>query len=67
LDTVTSADKFRGDEGNVKLEIARKTKDPYSPISVENSMIVFSWYVLKTKNVTDTVKEKVYEILAYLS
>jgi hypothetical protein len=67
LDTVTSADKFRGDSGNTKLEIARKTDDPQSPISITNSVLAFSWHLMGEKNITDTVKEKKFEVLVYFS
>ena len=67
LDTVPTSDMFKGEQGQAKLHIARKSEDPQSPIVIKNSLIAFSWYVRSTRNVTDVVKEKDYEILAYLS
>jgi len=68
LDEVTGSDRFKGDKGRLELRIARKhPKDPHSPIAVTNSIIAFSWQLLHEKKITDVVKEKTFEILAYLS
>lgn len=67
-DEILSSDKFRGDSGKKTLEVARKNKeDKFSPTSIKNSLVSFSWHVLHEKNITDMVKDKTYEILAYMS
>jgi len=68
LDEVTSSDRFKEDSGRQEFKLARKKhKDPYSPIPIKNSVIAFSWHLMHEKKITDTVKEKTYEILAYVS
>lgn len=68
LDEVTSSDRFREDKGRQEFHIARKNpKDAYSPIEIKNSIISFSWHLMHEKKITDTVKEKTFEILAYVS
>jgi len=68
LDEITSSDRFREDKGREEFKIARKKhKDPHSPIEIKNSIIVFTWHLMSEKPVTDTVKDKIYEILAYIS
>lgn len=68
LDEVTSSDRFRGDKGRQEFKIARKKhKDPHSPTPIRNSIIAFSWHLMSEKKVTDVVKDKVFEILAYVS
>ena len=68
LAEVTSSDRFREDIGREEFKIARKKhKDPYSPTEIVNSIVSFSWHLLSSKNITDTVKEKKFEILAYVS
>ena len=68
LDEITSSDRFKEDKGKEEFKIARKKhKDPHSPTEIKNSIISFSWHKMSEKNVTDTVKEKTYEILAYVS
>jgi len=68
LDEITSSDKFREDKGRIELKIARKKhKDPFSPTPIKNSIVVFSWHLMSEKEITDTVKEKTFEILAYVS
>lgn len=68
LDEVTSSDRFRQDKGREDFKIARKKhKDPHSPTPIKNSLVSFSWHLLHEKEVTDTVKDKTYEILAYVS
>jgi hypothetical protein len=68
LDEVTGSDRFQGDKGRQEFHIARKNKkDPHSPVEIKNSLIVFTWHLLHEKNVTDTVKDKTFEILAYVS
>jgi hypothetical protein len=68
-DEVISSDRFRGNKGRQTLNIARKTGDPFSPISIKNSLVSFSWHLLSEKphKDSDLVKDKIYEILAYLS
>ena len=68
LDEVTSSDRFREDSGRQEFKLARKKhKDPHSPTPIKNSVIAFSWHLLQEKEVTDTVKDKTFEILAYVS
>jgi len=68
LDEVTSSDRFRENKGREEFKIARKKhKDPHSPIEIKNSIIVFTWHLMSEKPVTDTVKDKIFEILAYVS
>jgi len=67
LDEIMSSDRFKGDDGRQILHFARKTNDPYAPIKIQNSLITFSWHLMHSKNITDTVKENTYEILAYVS
>ena len=67
-DEVTGSDRFREDKGRENFKIARKhPKDPHSPIEIKNSTIAFSWHLMSEKNVTDMVKDKQFEILAYVS
>jgi len=68
LDEVTSSDRFREDKGRQEFRIARKKhKDPHSPTPIKNSLVAFSWHLMSEKKVTDVVKDKTFEILAYLS
>ena len=68
LDEVTSSDRFREDNGREEFKLARKKhKDPHSPVEVKNSKVVFTWHLMSEKAVTDTVKDKMFEILAYIS
>ena len=68
LDEVTSSDRFREDKGKEEFKLARKKhKDPHSPTEIKNSIISFSWHMMSEKSITDTVKEKKFEILAYVS
>jgi len=68
LDEVTSSDRFREDKGKTEFKIARKKhKDPHSPIEIKNSIISFSWHLMSEKAITDIVKDKTFEILAYVS
>jgi len=68
LDEVTSSDRFKEDKGRETFKLARKKhKDPHSPTPVKNSTVSFSWHLMSEKNITDTVKDKIFEILAYVS
>jgi len=68
LDEVTSSDRFMEDKGRQEFKIARKKhKDPHSPTPIKNSLVAFSWHLMSEKKVTDVVKDKTFEILAYLS
>lgn len=68
LDEVMNSDRFREDSGRDQFHISRKNpKDAQSPIEIKNSIVVFTWHLMHEKAVTDTVKEKTYEILAYVS
>ena len=68
LDEITSADRFKSDKGREEFKIARKKhKDPHSPTPIKNSIVVFTWHLMSEKNVTDTVKDKLFEVLAYIS
>jgi len=68
LDEITSSDRFRQDKGREEFKIARKKhKDPHSPTPIKNSIVVFTWHLMSEKNVTDTVKDKLFEVLAYIS
>jgi len=68
LDEITSSDRFREDKGREQFKIARKKhKDPHSPVEIKNSIIAFSWHLMSEKSVTDVVKDKMFEILAYVS
>lgn len=52
-------------KGRIQIDIARKTKDPFSPISIKNSLVSFSWHLMGNES-EDKSKRK-YEVLAYLS
>ena len=68
LDEITNSDRFKEDKGRQEFKLARKKhKDPFSPIPIKNSIVAFSWHLMSEKKITDTVKEKQYEILAYVS
>lgn len=68
LDDVMNSDRFRENSGRDQFHIARtNSKDKMSPISITNSIVVFTWHLLGEKEVTDTVKDKTFEILAYVS
>jgi len=68
LDEITSSDRFREDKGRQEFKIARKKhKDPHSPTPIKNSIVAFSWHLMSEKKVTDVVKDKTFEILAYVS
>lgn len=58
FDAVVSADTYREPEGNATFDIAFKTDDPFSPESIENSMVSIYWY---------THEEESYEAVVYLS
>ena len=68
LDEVTSSDRFKEDSGREQFKFARKNpKDPYSPIPIKNSIIVFTWHLMNERKITDSVSEKSFEILSYVS
>ena len=59
LDTVTNADLFREKQGHRNLDIAYTNRqDISSPMSITNSVLVFTWYEREKYN---------YEILCYIS
>lgn len=58
-DTVLNSHLFMGDHGRRTLEIAfHNPVDPFSPVPIKNSVLVFSWYCRESGN---------FEILCYLS
>lgn len=57
-DDVFSADLFRGSKGNRTFAIAFSTDDPFSPETIENSLLVVQWYELQPG---------MLEVLSYLS
>jgi hypothetical protein len=52
-------------KGRLEIDISRKTKDPFSPIDIKNSIVSFSWHLMGNES-EDKYKRK-YEVLAYLS
>ncbi|MDB4330345.1 hypothetical protein N9948_01345 [bacterium] len=68
-DEILSGDRFKGDKGRQTLNIARKTADSFSPEKIKNSMVVFTWHLMSEKphKDSDIVKDKKFEVLAYMS
>ena len=59
LDDVPSADLFKGAQGRRTFRIAKSnTDDPFSPESLDNTMLVIQWYTHASGN---------KEVTAYLS
>jgi hypothetical protein len=52
-------------KGRISIDIARKTKDPFSPIDIKNSIVSFSWHLMGSE--TEEKSKRKYEVLAYLS
>lgn len=59
LEDVMSADHFREDSGHRSFRLAYSNpEDSFSPVSISNSMLVFTWTLLEPDR---------YEVVAYLS
>jgi len=59
VDEVLSADKFRRVSGHVLIDLAyANRKDPFSPTSIENAGLAFSWHKFETGR---------FEAVAYVS
>jgi hypothetical protein len=52
-------------KGRISIDFSRKTKDPFSPIDIKNSIISFSWHLMG--NESEDKNKRKYEVLAYLS
>ena len=62
-DDVFSADRFRAPKGHQTFAIAFSNRDdPFSPETVDNSMLVIQWYRYDGR-----LGEDLFEVLAYLS
>jgi hypothetical protein len=58
-DETIHSDYFRGDKRNFSIDLAfSNPDDPFSPVSIRNSMLAFSYTKLRDNH---------YECLAYLS
>lgn len=59
VDEVLSADKFRRGSGNAQIYLAYANReDPFSPTSIENAVLAFSWHKFETGR---------FEAVAYVS
>jgi hypothetical protein len=65
IDDILNADIFRPDSGSKSFNLARKTKDSFSPLSIKNSKLSFSWHL--TGSPSEDKSKRKYEIVSYLS
>ena len=65
VDQVLSSHLFPKPGGNALIHLAfSNKKDPFSPTSIENAALAFSWHRLTTE---ESHRKELYESLAYVS